>query len=517
MSVVIETTLGDLTVDLYTKQRPRTCMNFLKLCKIKFYNFSLFYHVERNFVAQTGDPLGTGRGGESVYGKLYGEQAKYFEAELIPKLKHVKPGTLSMVNVGDNMLGSQFFITLGEDLEYLDGEHCVFGEVVEGFETLMKINDAIVDEKHIPYQDIRITHTVVLDDPFDDPPGLVIPDRSPELTKEIRESGRIGADEDINEMQGKSIDEIEELLAEKEAKARATILEMIGDIPDADVAPPENVLFVCKLNPVTTEDDLMIIFSRFGKIVSCEVIKDHVTGNSLQYAFIEFDNPKSCEDAYFKMDNVLIDDRRIHVDFSQSVSKIRWKGKGRGVEFAGGKSFDPNAENKRQQRSGRDQRRDFEPSHQKPRDQRGRNDWPRDQGNQHRRHERDRRRSRSRDRRDSRERYRGDTGRNSSWRERDRRDDSRERTRRKENERERERERERTKRKEEEVKIKKEKEESARRHEKEEKKKRRRTPSSSSTSSTSSSSSSSSEEERKKKKSKKKSKDRKEKKRRSVS
>ncbi len=62
---------------------------------------------------------------------------------------------------------------------------------------------------------------------------------------------------------------------------------------------------------------------------SCEIIRDRQTGNSLQYAFIEFDNPKSCEDAYFKMDNVLIDDRRIHVDFSQSVSRLQWKGKGR--------------------------------------------------------------------------------------------------------------------------------------------------------------------------------------------
>ena len=60
--------------------------------------------------------------------------------------------------------------------------------------------------------------------------------------------------------------EITELMAEKEARAQATILEMIGDLPDADVAPPENVLFVCKLNPVSTDDDLEIIFSRFGKV-----------------------------------------------------------------------------------------------------------------------------------------------------------------------------------------------------------------------------------------------------------
>merc|ERR1712142_51081 len=117
--------------------------------------------------------------------------------------------------------------------------------------------------------------------------------------------------------------------SDKEAKARATILEMVGDIPDAEIAPPENVLFVCKLNPVTCDDDLEIIFSRFGPVVSCEVIKDRVSGDSLQYAFVEFADRSACEQAYFKMDNVLIDDRRIHVDFSQSVSKYRWKGKGR--------------------------------------------------------------------------------------------------------------------------------------------------------------------------------------------
>ncbi|CCH42160.1 hypothetical protein BN7_1705a [Wickerhamomyces ciferrii] len=96
----------------------------------------------------------------------------------------------------------------------------------------------------------------------------------------------------------------------------------MGDLPSAEAKPMENVLFVCKLNPLTKSDDLNIIFSRFGKILSCEVITDKQTGDSLQYAFIEYESKKSCEAAYFKMDNTLIDERRIHVDFSQSVSKL---------------------------------------------------------------------------------------------------------------------------------------------------------------------------------------------------
>ena len=65
-----------------------------------------------------------------------------------------------------------------------------------------------------------------------------------------------------------------------------------------------------------------MIFSRFGQILSCEIIRDKRTGDSLQYAFIEFEHQKDCEQAYFKMQGVLIDDHRIHVDFSQSVGFI---------------------------------------------------------------------------------------------------------------------------------------------------------------------------------------------------
>ncbi|KAI1302363.1 Peptidyl-prolyl cis-trans isomerase-like 4 [Halotydeus destructor] len=332
MSLVIETTEGDVTVDLFVKERPKTCYNFLKLCKIKYYNSCLLFKVEKDFVAQTGDPSETGRGGDSVYYHLYGEQGRYFEREFKPKLKHIKLGTLSMVNNGENMHGSQFFITLGENLDYLDADHTVFGEVVEGLDVLLKINESICDEQHRPYRDIRITHTVILDDPYDDPKHLNPPDASPEPGKKVLESDRIGVEEALDDYEGKTAQEVDEDIKNKEAKARATILEMIGDLPDADVKPPENVLFVCKLNPVTRDEDLEIIFSRFGPIKGCEVIRDQKSGESLQYAFIEFENEADCEKAFFKMDNVLIDDRRIHVDFSQSVSKIKWKGKGRGVE-----------------------------------------------------------------------------------------------------------------------------------------------------------------------------------------
>lgn len=353
MAVVIETTIGDFTVDLYTDERPQTTRNFLKLCKLKYYNWNLFHSVQSNFIAQTGDPTGTGKGGESVYGTVLGEKARYYEAEQMPKIKHSRIGLLSMVNCGNNMLGSQFFITLGSELQSLDSEHCVFGEIAEGLEVILKFNETICDGDHRPYQDIWISHTVILEDPFDDPLGFVVPDGSPEPTKQVLMSDRIGAHEAIDDTAGMNMEEIVEMQKDKEAKARATILEIVGDIPDAEIAPPENVLFVCKLNPVTNDDDLEIIFSRFGKIVGCEVIRDHQTGDSLQYAFIEFADRKSCEEAYFKMDNVLIDDRRIHVDFSQSVAKMRWRGKGKGIRY-----FDEDDQARKREENSRDKRKE---------------------------------------------------------------------------------------------------------------------------------------------------------------
>lgn len=241
-----------------------------------------------------------------------------------------------MVSLGDNLIASQFFLTLGSDLSSLDGQHVVIGQVTEGMEILRYLNDAICDDTHRPYQDIRITHTVVLDDPFENPRSFRAPSRSPSPTAERLQGGRIGADEDIDDTAGKTEQEVHEMLQEREAKARATILEIVGDLPDADVAPPENVLFVARLNPVTSDDDLEIIFSRFGKVKGCEVIREKNSGESLQYAFVEFEDSKACENAYFKMDNVLIDDRRIHVDFSQSVAKVQWKGKGRGMIWKDG-------------------------------------------------------------------------------------------------------------------------------------------------------------------------------------
>jgi peptidyl-prolyl cis-trans isomerase-like 4 len=130
-----------------------------------------------------------------------------------------------------------------------------------------------------------------VDDPFPDPPGLVKPPSSP--TRPLDNSTRIAEDEDP--LFTLPEEEEERIRREKAAAASALTLEMVGDLPFANVRPPENVLFVCKLNQVTRDEDLELIFSRFGTIMSCQVIRDKKTGDSLQYAFIEFDKREDAE------------------------------------------------------------------------------------------------------------------------------------------------------------------------------------------------------------------------------
>lgn len=158
--------------------------------------------------------------------------------------------TVPATNDPDQRLAaSQFLITLDDSIDYLDGKAAIFGKVVEGFDVLEKINESFIDDRGRPLKDIRIRHTVVLDDPFDDPPGLVEPPESPVPSKAQLATVRIADDEELDD--GMDEDDMEKLRREREARAQALTLEMVGDLPFAEVKPPENVLFVCKLNPVT--------------------------------------------------------------------------------------------------------------------------------------------------------------------------------------------------------------------------------------------------------------------------
>ncbi|OQR90485.1 peptidylprolyl isomerase domain and WD repeat-containing protein 1 [Thraustotheca clavata] len=151
---VIHTTMGDIFLTLYPNETPRTVENFCTHARNGYYDNCLFHRVIKNFMIQTGDPLGDGTGGESIWG---GE----FEDEFNRNLRHDRPYTLSMANAGPRTNGSQFFITT-VPTPWLDNKHTVFGRVETGKDTVSNIENIEVDEYDKPVEDIRIINIDIL-------------------------------------------------------------------------------------------------------------------------------------------------------------------------------------------------------------------------------------------------------------------------------------------------------------------------------------------------------------------
>lgn len=124
----IKTDKGDIVIQLFSKTTPYTANNFIFLAQQGFYEGTIFHRVITNFMAQGGDPTGTGTGGPGYH----------FGDEFDPALRHDKPGILSMANAGPNTNGSQFFIT-HVPTPWLDMKHTVFGEVVKGMDVVLSI------------------------------------------------------------------------------------------------------------------------------------------------------------------------------------------------------------------------------------------------------------------------------------------------------------------------------------------------------------------------------------------
>ncbi|KAJ1949773.1 Peptidyl-prolyl cis-trans isomerase cyp15, partial [Linderina pennispora] len=148
-SAVIRTTLGDIHMRLFPEYAPKAVENFATHAKDGYYNSVIFHRVIKRFMVQTGDPLGDGTGGESIWGSS-------FEDEFTPMLRHDKPFTVSMANSGPSTNGSQFFITTVEEAPWLDDKHTVFGRVTKGTDVVHQIEEAKTDKNDKPFDDISI-------------------------------------------------------------------------------------------------------------------------------------------------------------------------------------------------------------------------------------------------------------------------------------------------------------------------------------------------------------------------
>ena len=242
----------------------------------------------------------------------------------LPRLQHSRAGSVGLLT-DCRWTASEIYITMSDGLESLDGKHTLFGFVAEGFSYIQKMHNlALLDDNNRPLQLHRINKAHVLEDPFQDLLELDEVRRIlPAMLPRAATTDRITLDPtELLQVDSNDIAQRIERLEEATERARSQILTGLGDLPDAEVKPPENVIFICKLNPVTDETGLSLLFSQFGKVVSCDIIRDKTTGDSLCYGFIEFETKDSAERAFLKMNDVLVDHHRIQVDFSQSVAKL---------------------------------------------------------------------------------------------------------------------------------------------------------------------------------------------------
>ncbi len=136
---VVKTDQGEMVFKLFADKAPKTVNNFVFLARQGYFDGTIFHRVINNFMAQGGDPTGTGMGGPGYK----------FEDEFHPDLRHDKRGMLSMANAGPGTNGSQFFITHGPT-PHLNDKHSVFGQLVEGEDALMAIPERDPSKRDAP-------------------------------------------------------------------------------------------------------------------------------------------------------------------------------------------------------------------------------------------------------------------------------------------------------------------------------------------------------------------------------
>ncbi len=146
--ICLETTKGNIEIQLFPDVAPKACENFTSLVGKHYYDGVIFHRVIKNFMIQTGDPTGTGRGGKSIWNTP-------FQDEVRADVTFDRPGIVAMANAGPNTNGSQFFITTAKT-PWLNMHHTIFGKVVSGYDVVEKIERVKTDPSDKPEEEQKI-------------------------------------------------------------------------------------------------------------------------------------------------------------------------------------------------------------------------------------------------------------------------------------------------------------------------------------------------------------------------
>ncbi|KAI1307676.1 Peptidyl-prolyl isomerase cwc27 [Mortierella claussenii] len=207
--VILHTSYGDISIELWSKETPKTCRNFIQLCMEGYYNDTIFHRIVSGFIIQGGDPEGTGLGGESSF-----EGGKPFADEFHSRLRFVRRGLVAMANSGTpNDNKSQFFITLDATME-LQNKHTIFGKVAgDTIFNVLKIGGLEVDSNERPLYPPKVNSCTIVVNPFDD---IV-----PRISRQEQEAAR------LRELEAQKKPE-----KQKKLKKNVALLSFADDAPD---------------------------------------------------------------------------------------------------------------------------------------------------------------------------------------------------------------------------------------------------------------------------------------------
>lgn len=240
--VLLETSVGDIEIELWSREAPKACRNFVQLCLERYYDKSKFHRVVKDFIVQGGDPTGTGQGGDSIYGQP-------FRDEFHSRLRFVRRGLVGMANAGKDDNGSQFFFTMGPSQE-LQNKHTLFGKVVgDTIYNMIKLQDVEVGPDDRPLHPPRILKTKVLINPFDDiVPRKAIESMLDDEDKKAKKKpkSKMKATKDFKLLSfGEEAEEDEEETIEKKTKVKSShdVLDDPKLLKESGIIPKTTVEF----------------------------------------------------------------------------------------------------------------------------------------------------------------------------------------------------------------------------------------------------------------------------------
>jgi peptidylprolyl isomerase len=153
--ILLSTTLGDITLELFPAAAPKAVENFVGLTERGYYDGIIFHRVIRDFMIQWGDPTRTGSGGKSIW-------MRAFEDEFLDASLTHKKWVISMANAGRNTNGSQFFIVTARDASFLDRKHTIFGHVISGMDIVDSIEASKTDRSDRPLDEVKIIKASII-------------------------------------------------------------------------------------------------------------------------------------------------------------------------------------------------------------------------------------------------------------------------------------------------------------------------------------------------------------------